>query len=92
MRFRFDNSKLQHLYEVGGQGSSSYPIEIVGQFMKVMQLIRTATDERDLRAFKSRRFEKLHRGDFSMRLNDQFRLVFVVIEGEIVIKGIEDYH
>jgi proteic killer suppression protein len=72
---------------------------IVKAFRKRMWSIRNATDERDLRGLKSARFEKLSgdgKGQYSMRLNDQWRLI-VEFEGEapnkrITILEIADYH
>jgi proteic killer suppression protein len=64
-----------------------------------MQFIRAAADERDFYALRSLRVEKL-KGDRdhqrSLRLNDQWRLVFE-FDGKgqtktVVVKGIEDYH
>ncbi len=69
---------------------------VIRAFMRLVGEIDAAVDERDLRALKSRRFEKLQRGDWSMRINDQFRLTFdkEEIRGEqrLAIKAIEDYH
>ena len=63
--------------------------------MKLLQIIRTAKDERDLRTFKGRRFEKLQGdldGYYSMRLNNQFRLIFSIQDDEMLIDSIQDYH
>lgn len=72
---------------------------LVKAFRKRMQLIRAANDERDFYALKSLRFEKL-KGDRShqrsMRLNEQWRLILEIREGNpgklVIVKGIEDYH
>jgi toxin HigB-1 len=72
---------------------------ITNAFLRRMQTIRAANDERDFYALKSLHYEKLkgHRDhQHSMRLNDQFRLI-VEYEGTgpaktIVIVGVEDYH
>jgi proteic killer suppression protein len=72
---------------------------IVRAFRKRMQFIRAATDERDFFAMRSLHFEKLKgkRGhQYSMRLNDQWRLV-LEMQGKgsdkvLVIIAIEDYH
>ncbi|MBI3940285.1 MAG: type II toxin-antitoxin system RelE/ParE family toxin [Acidobacteria bacterium] len=77
----------------------AYSQAIVKAFRKVMQLLRSAIDERDLLAVRSLKFERLQ-GDrqhqHSMRLNDQWRLI-VEIDGEapnktISVICIEDYH
>ena len=95
MRFRFTRPDLKTLYVAGGKGKSEFSPDTVIQFMRVMQIIRTARDERDLRSFKGRRFEKL-KGDldgwYSMRLTSQFILIFRIEDEEIAIDLIEDYH
>ena len=72
---------------------------VVAAFQKVMTFVRDAADERDIRAWKSLRFEKLkgkrsHQN--SLRLNDQFRLVIEIEKGNpkntIRVVAIEDYH
>jgi proteic killer suppression protein len=73
--------------------------DLVRAFRKVMQLVRSAPDERTLYAFKSLRFEKL-KGDRqhqrSLRLNDQWRLILEIRPAEpknvIIVIAIEDYH
>jgi proteic killer suppression protein len=79
--------------------TGGYSKQIVRLFRMRMQLIRSATDERDFYALASLHFEKL-KGDRhpqrSMRLNKQFRLILQIDEGPngsvVVILGIEDYH
>lgn len=72
---------------------------IVKVYRKRLQFFRNMPDERDLYAMRSLNFEKL-KGDrshqYSVRLNDQWRLVFT-FSGEapnkaIVVIAIEDYH
>lgn len=68
-----------------------------------MQQIRAATDERDFYKLRSLRFEKLQgkrKHQYSMRLNDQYRLIVELIKENpdrgsskvIKIVNIEDYH
>jgi toxin HigB-1 len=72
---------------------------IVKAFRKRMQQIRAANDERDFLALKSLNFEKLRggrSGQYSMRLNDQWRLILefqATGKGKkIIVVAIEDYH
>jgi toxin HigB-1 len=72
---------------------------IVRAFRKRMQFIRAALDERDFFAMRSIRFEKLKGNrshQYSMRLNDQWRLILEIKPGSpkniIVVVAIEDYH
>lgn len=63
-----------------------------------MTTLRAAKDERDLYALKGLRFEKLkgRKGERSVRLNQQWRLILSVEEDEqgtyLQIIDIEDYH
>jgi len=75
------------------------PQAIVRKFRQRIQDIEAAPDERDLRALKSLHFEKLkgdRAGEYSVRLNDQLRLIFMISgEGankQVRILGIKDYH
>jgi toxin HigB-1 len=78
----------------GGRSAS-----VVRAYRKRMQEIRAAPDERTFYALKSMRFEKLsgsRKGQYSMRLNDQWRLI-VAFRGKastktIIVMEIVDYH
>lgn len=97
MKVSFKSRKLELLETEADD--AGYPPEAVKAFRKRMQFIRAATDERDLRAMKSLRFEKLKGArshQHSVRLNDQWRLVFELeahgTTKSLVIVDIEDYH
>ena len=98
MEIEFDDDTLDKLY-TEGSFTGGFSAQIVKQFRFVMQLIVSATDERDLYQFKSRRFEKLdgkRKHQHSLRLNKQWRLI-VEIRGKvpnksIAIVEITDYH
>jgi proteic killer suppression protein len=78
----------------GGHGDS-----IVKAYRKRLQQIRAAPDERTFYGLRSMRFEKLsggRKGQYSMRLNDQWRLI-VAFRGKasaktIIVMEIVDYH
>ena len=98
MRFWFKNKKLKALY-TEEKGAHKYPPGVVDAFLDVMSIIAAAMDERDLYKLKGLRYEKLkgdRKGQHSIRLNDQFRLI---VEREkdhqgryLLIIDIEDYH
>ena len=77
MEVRFRTADLGRL-ETDAGFAAGFPPEVVKAYRKRIQAIRSADDERPLRALRSNHFEKL-RGDlagkYSMRLNDQCRLV-----------------
>ncbi|HEX3355937.1 MAG TPA: type II toxin-antitoxin system RelE/ParE family toxin [Tepidisphaeraceae bacterium] len=72
---------------------------IVKAYRKVIGFIATANDERDIRAYKALRLEKL-KGDrshqYSLRLNAKYRLIIEIKAADpkniIVVVNIEDYH
>jgi proteic killer suppression protein len=62
-------------------------------------ILEAAPDERTLRNWKSLRYKKLEgdrKGQRSIRINDQWRIVFTLDESvqppTIAILAIEDYH
>lgn len=72
--------------------------DVIRSYRKKIQIIRNAKDERDLRNMRGLRLEKLkggREGQFSIRLNDQFRLILTfetVDDRTAVILEIVDYH
>ncbi len=99
MLIRFHDDELRSLYTKGNKAAKAYPEGVVRAFVRVVGLIKSACDERELRALKSLHFEKLkgkRAGQHSVRLNDQFRLVLtLVVESDdkvVVLLEIADYH
>ena len=98
MKVRFADAELERL-EVDPTWEGKRLPGDVKAFRKRVQMIRAAMDERDFYALKSLHFEKLkgrRQGQYSMRLNDQWRLI-LEFEGEgkekvVLVRGIEDYH
>ncbi len=100
MRFTFASKKLQALY-TDELGAERYPPEVVEAFFDKMAVVVAASHENDLRAMKSLHLEKLkgergNRGEYSLRLNKQYRLTFTIEtdnRGKLLrIPDIEDYH
>jgi toxin HigB-1 len=98
MDVAFEDSYLDRL-ETDGAYDGGYSPAIVKAFRKRLQVIRAAHDERDLYALKSLHFERLKGNrdhQYSMRLNDQWRLI-LELQSEapnkvVMIVSIEDYH
>ena len=72
---------------------------VVRAFRKTIWLIRQAVDERDFRNLRSLHFEKLkgkRSHQYSMRLNDQYRLIVEMEQTgphkQVRVISIEDYH
>ena len=85
--------------ETGLDFNAGFAREIVRAYRKLIQVIRSAPDERAFYAMKSLHFEKLKGNrdhQRSMRLNDKWRLIIEIRPSEpknvVVVVGIEDYH
>jgi proteic killer suppression protein len=98
MRFEFANRKLELLYTVG-KGAQKLPPEVYSAFVIVVEFIDRIQDERALYDHKALYLEKLlgkRKGQFSIRLNNQYRLCFEIIKdkaGNIIwILDLVDYH
>jgi len=79
--------------------NAGFGVEVVRGYRKVMRFIRAALDERDFRAMRSLKFEKLkgrRSHQHSLRINNQWRLVIEIQkakpENAIRVVSIEDYH
>lgn len=87
------------LIETEEAGKTKLPVAVIKSARRKLTVLRAAIDDRSLRNWKSLHYEKL-KGDReamrSIRLNDQFRMVFVLNESvnpqAVTIIGIEDYH
>ncbi|MGH6858291.1 MAG: type II toxin-antitoxin system RelE/ParE family toxin [Methylocella sp.] len=98
MRIVFADAALA-LIETNSAGATQFPVAVIKSARRKLMVLRAATNDRSLRNWKSLHYEKL-RGDRdgqrSIRLNDQYRMVFELDEETepqtITILTIEDYH
>ena len=78
-----------------GIRSSKLPPEIQNIARRKLRMINNSFDLKDLRIPPSNRLEKLsgNRKDFySIRINDQWRIIFIWEEGHALEVEIVDYH
>ena len=54
------------------------PIAVITSLRKKLAIISAAPDERTLRNWKSLHYEKMANDERSIRLNDQYRLIFTL--------------
>ena len=80
-------------------GKPKFPQEVIESFDKKVLFIEEAISITDIYAMKSLYFKELkgnRKGDYSIRLNDQFRLIVKVGktngQTKIIIVSVEDYH
>ena len=98
MEVTFDDDSLDEL-ENNERCKSRFHKSVVRAYRKLLRFIRDARDERDLRAWREKRFELLtgnRSNQYSMRIDGQWRLVFEIQEGNpgnvIHVIEIVDYH
>ncbi len=92
----FDDAELEYFYTTPLEdikGKTGYSKTILKQFKKGIQLMVAAEKPSDLRQFRSLKFESLkgdRKGQYSIRLNDQYRLLFRNITAkEVAVSIIE---
>jgi proteic killer suppression protein len=90
---------LLELIETEEAGQTRLPVPVIKSARRKLTVLRAAVDDRSLRNWKSLHYEKLkggRAGERSIRLNDQYRMVFILDETTspqtVTILGIEDYH
>jgi toxin HigB-1 len=98
MRVIFKNDELFELYTIPFEnlkGKQRFALEIIKQFRKKVLILINVQSSVELRQFKGLNFEKL-KGDlqdfYSIRLNQQYRLIFQIseiAENEVVIEEIQ---
>jgi len=92
MKVRFEDAKLEKIFvtplkEI--KGKLAFPIEVIKQFKKKVPILIAIEKLDELRTLRGLNFEYLkgdRKGECSIRLNDQYRLIFVPIdENEIKV-------
>lgn len=98
MKVIFADSQLS-LIETDKAGLTKLPVGVIKSARRKLTVLRSAVDDRSLRNWKSLHYEKLkgnRKGQRSIRINDQYRMVFEIDEKTVPytinILTIEDYH
>ncbi len=98
MKMYFADEKLRRLHDEGFR-VHKLPPEVYSAFLFVIKIIQDVPDERSLYGLSGLHMEKLsgdRKGQFSVRLNGQYRLCFQILSDKngntILILEIVDYH
>jgi toxin HigB-1 len=79
----------------GGRVSRAFPPDIQRRVLRKLEMIHAATDPDDLRSPPGNRLEKLQ-GDravqWSLRVNDQYRICYTWVDGQAHDVELVDYH
>lgn len=99
MKIEYDDEDLRRLAEEADFRPKQWGRDVIVAYRKKIQILDGAEDERDLRAMRSLNLEKLkgnRTGHYSIRLNDQFRLILRFrsqANGRVVVViELVDYH
>ncbi len=89
----FANSSTQAVFE--GQSPRQFPPNILRVAERKLKMIDAAADVRDLRSPPGNRLEALkgnRKGQYSIRINDQWRVCFTFEKDSAYNVEITDYH
>ena len=99
MNVVFEDPDLEQLYVDIDFRLPALSDQLTSKFRQRIASINAAPDERDLRALKSLHFEKLsgdRKGQYSIRIHKQWRLVFRLEKDDagkvMIIVEVVDYH
>jgi proteic killer suppression protein len=93
MILHFKDSETERLFQ--GQVSRKLPADIQRTALRKLQYLHAAASLEDLRRVPGHRLEKLkgdREGQWSIRINDQWRICFEWEEGNAREVEIADYH
>jgi proteic killer suppression protein len=98
MEIEFRDKTLE-LVETDRAAETKLPIAVINSLRDKLVILRAAPDERTLRNWQSLHYEKLkgdRDGQRSIRINKQWRLVFVIDTerkpNKMTVLAVEDYH
>ncbi len=98
MEIEFQDKRLA-LIETDRATELKFALSIINSCQRKLEIIRAAPDEQTLRNWKSLHYKKLEgkrKNERSIRLNDQWRLIFLIDLNcnppKINILEIADYH
>jgi len=77
MDVEFRDKKLA-LVETDRAAETRLPIAVINSLRHKLVIIRAAPDERTIRNWKSLHYERMENDERSIRLNDQYRLIFTL--------------
>jgi proteic killer suppression protein len=72
------HDKTLALVETDRAAETRLPISVIKSLRNKLVVIRAAPDDRTLRNWRSLNYEKLEGEERSIRLNDQYRLIFTI--------------
>lgn len=89
----FADRYTQELYETGK--SKRFPADIWKRAVRKLEYVHMATGLDDLKVPPSNRFHELERdrkGQYSVSINDQWRICFRFVDGDAYGVEVTDYH
>lgn len=90
MKVVFETKELEHLYTSplnAIRGKQKFSREVIKQYQAKVRILTVIDKLKDLRPIRSLNFEALsgnRKGQFSIRLNKQFRLIIIEVDEEFI--------
>jgi proteic killer suppression protein len=92
----FADKATEHLYDgLNSKESRKFPREIIKRTLQLLDIMNHSVDLNALKTPPSNRLELLkgdRKGEYSVRINDQWRIVFKFQNGDFYSVKVEDYH
>jgi len=92
----FDDQSTEDIYDgIDSKAARRIPIDLWQVAVRKLDLLSAASELRDLQSPPGNRLEKLKgslAGSYSIRVNDQYRIVFRWVDGNAREVRIMDYH
>lgn len=77
MEVEFRDTKLE-LVETDRAAETKLPVGVINSLRNKLRFLRSVPDERSLRNWRSLHYEKMTNNERSIRINDQYRLIFEI--------------
>lgn len=90
MKVAFKTKELEQLYTIPLneiRGKQKFSKEVIKQYQAKVRVLTVIENLKDLYPIRSLNFEALsgnRKGQFSIRLNKQFRLIIIEVEDELI--------
>lgn len=91
MIIKFNNSYLETLAKDEAKGKPRFDVHVIGKFKKTLKILQRMPDTRSLRTLNSLNFEGLkgdRKGQFSVRVDYHYRLLFTIEHDVITVSEI----
>lgn len=88
MKVKFLNPDLSDIFQGIYKGKPLYSKEVIKKFIQKVQMVQFVDSIIDLYKSKGLHFEKLQNGYHSIRVNEKYRVIFLIEKDDITVEDI----